>query len=320
MPQKEGHSSRECVLVVDDARSIRDFITDYILAPQGFDILIATDGLEGLRLAFDKQPDLMIVDVQMPNMDGLEMLRRLQLRRITIPAILITAHSSEKVAIEALRMGVRDYVLKPFDVKEMEEAIDRALRESRLAGAHGELQQQLEEQERSLHRLAQQVNALYSLSRLIATTTDFDALLQRVVEAAAFLSRADQSALFLLDKVRGELVMRAAHNTSLTAAPVSLKSSAAGHVLRTLQTTVLDGNAARKVMPDGPTLGHLAYVPLVANTRRIGVLSVATYAQDQTFSQRDQRLLTILGGLAAQAILNRQLEKKVQPSETPTQT
>ena len=84
MAQEEGPSSRECVLVVDDASSIRDFITEYILAPRGFEILTATDGLEGLRLAFDKQPDLMIVDVQMPNMDGLEMLRRLQLRRIII--------------------------------------------------------------------------------------------------------------------------------------------------------------------------------------------------------------------------------------------
>ena len=316
MAQEEGPSSRECVLVVDDASSIRDFITEYILAPRGFEILTATDGLEGLRLAFDKQPDLMIVDVQMPNMDGLEMLRRLQLRRITIPAILITAHSSEKVAIEALRMGVRDYVLKPFDVKEMDEAIDRALRESRLMGAHGELRQQLEKQERYLRRLTQQVNALYSLSRMIATTTDFDALLQRLAEAAAFLSRADQSALFLLDESRGQLLMLAAHNAPLKQAPGPLNASPAAHVLRTLQTTVLDSNAARQLMPEGPPLGTLAYVPMVANTRRIGVLSVATYAQKQTFSQGDRRLLTILGGMAAQAILSRQLEgENRRPSE-----
>ena len=316
MAQEEGRSSRECVLVVDDARSIRDFITEYILAPRGFEILTATDGLEGLRLAFDKQPDLMIVDVQMPNMDGLEMLRRLQLRRIIIPAILITAHSSEKVAIEALRMGVRDYVLKPFDVKEMDEAIDRALRESRLMGAHGELRQQLEKQERYLRRLTQQVNALYSLSRMIATTTDFDALLQRLAEAAAFLSRADQSALFLLDESRGQLLMRAAHNAPLKPASFPLNASPAAHVLRTLQTTVLDSNAARQLMPEAPPLGTLAYVPMVANTRRIGVLSVATYAKKQTFSQGDRRLLTILGGMAAQAILSRQLEgENRRPSE-----
>ena len=319
MLQEESPSSRERVLVVDDARSIRDFITEYILAPRGFEILTATDGLEGLRLAFDKRPDLMIVDVQMPNMDGLEMLRRLRLRRITIPAILITAHSSEKVAIEALRMGVRDYVLKPFDVKEMAEAIDRALRESRLAGAHDELQQQVEEQERYLRRFAQQVNALYSLSRLIATTTDYNAILQRIVEAAAFLAGADQSALFLLNEARGDLVMRAAHKTSLTPARVSLKSSPAGYVLRSLQTTVLNSDAARKAMPDGPPLGNLAYVPLAANTRPIGVLTVATYAPEQAFSQRDRRLLSILGGLAAQAILNRQSDEQRQPSRSSSE-
>ncbi len=317
MAQEEGPSSRERVLVVDDARSIRDFITEYILAPRGFEILIATDGLEGLRVAFDKQPDLMIVDVQMPNMDGLEMLRRLQLRRITIPAILITAHSSEKVAIEALRMGVRDYVLKPFDVKEMAEAIDRALRESRLAGAHGEMQQQIDGQERYLQRFTQQVNALYSLSRLLATTHDFDAMLQRLAEAAAFLSRADQSALFLLDEPRGQLVMGAAYNAPLKQAPIPLSSSPAAHVLRTLQTTVLDSAAARQLMPEGPPLGNLAYAPMVANARRIGVLSVATYAPQKGFSQGDRRFLTILGTLAAQAILNRQLDgQRPQLSES----
>lgn len=316
MQQGEGSSSRERVLVVDDARSIRDFIADYILAPRGFEILTASDGLEGLRLAFDKHPDLMIVDVQMPTMDGLEMLRRLQLRRITVPAILITAHSSEKVAIEALRMGVRDYVLKPFDVKEMDEAIERALRESRLEGAHGELQQQAEEQARHLRRLAQQINALYSLSRLVATSSDRDAILRRVVEAAAFLVRADQCTLFLLDAARGELQMCAAHNTPLAAAPVSVKSSPAGQALRTLQTIVLDSSAARRVMSDGPQLGNLAYVPLVANTRPLGVLSVATSASDQAFSQHDRRLLAILGAFAAQAILSRQSDEQPQPAGT----
>jgi FixJ family two-component response regulator len=309
------------VLVVDDARSIRDFITDYILAPRGYEILTASDGLQGLRLAFDKRPDLMIVDVQMPTMDGLEMLRRLQLRRITVPAILITAHSSEKVAIEALRMGVRDYVLKPFDVKEMEDAIDRALRESRLVGAHGELQQQMEEQERSLRRFAQQVNGLYSVGRLLSTTTDLDAALQRVIEAAAFLCGANESSLFLLDGERGELVMRAAHKTALSADPVAVNSTPAAHALRTLETTVLDSKAIQRLMPDGPPLGQLAYVPLVAHGQPVGVLSVATHSGAQSFSQRDQRLLAILAALAAQIIASSAPTERGQPAgQTPATT
>ena len=190
-----------------------------------------------------------------------------------------------------------------------------ALSASRLMGAHGSCGNSLKNRSVISGALTQQVNALYSLSRMIATTTDFDALLQRLAEAAAFLSRADQSALFFSTS-RGAPLMLAAHNAPLKPAPVPLNASPAAHVLRTLQTTVLDSNAARQLMPEGPPLGTLAYVPMVANTRRIGVLSVATYAKKQTFSQGDRRLLTILGGMAAQAILSRQLEgENRRPSE-----
>ncbi|MDT8306194.1 MAG: response regulator [Anaerolineae bacterium] len=293
---------RERVLVIDDSRQIRDFLADYILKPHGFEVLMAADGIEGLRLAFDEHPDLMIVDVQMPSMGGLDLLRRLQLRRLNIPTILITSYGSEQVAVDALRLGVRDYVLKPFDVQQMEEAIQRAMREKRLAGAKDELTYRVTQQDKHLRQIVRQVNGLYSFSRFLATTSDVEAIVQRAVEVAAFICQADLSVLFVLDKLHGELVLRAAHNTSAAYAPRSLKSSAAAHVLRTRQTTVLDSSAARKVLPDGPAVHNLAYVPLVAGTEAIGVLSIATNSSDNALSQRDRRLLAILASLTAQSL------------------
>jgi two-component system, NtrC family, sensor kinase len=312
MKDDKVNSRPERVLVIDDSRQIRDFLADYILTPHGFEVVMAEDGIDGLRLAFDTHPDLMIVDVQMPGMGGLELLRRVQLRRLNIPTILITAHGSEQVAVDALRLGVRDYVVKPFDVRQMEEAIERALYESRLEDAHGELERRVEQQERNLQRLAQQVNALFSFSRFLAKTGEMDAVTQRAVEMAAYLCGADLTALFVRDSARGELVMRAAHNTREEPAPVSLQSSAAAHVLRTRQTTILDASAARKALPNGPAVHNLAYVPLVSGTEAIGVLSVASRSRDHTMSQRDRRLLAILANVTAQALLNSELRNQAE--------
>jgi two-component system, NtrC family, sensor kinase len=307
MKENTSSSRPERVLVVDDSRQIRDFLADYILTPHGFEVIMAEDGIEGLRLAFDTHPDLMIVDVQMPSMGGLELLRRLQLRRLNVPAILITAHGSEQVAVDALRLGVRDYVVKPFDVPQMEEAIERALRESRLEDSHGELERRLEQHEHNLRQLAQQINALFSFSRFLAANRDANVIDQRAVEVAAYIASADLSALFVLDPVRGELVIRASHNTREEPAPVSLQSNAVAHVLRTRQTTVLDASAARKALPAGPALQNLAYVPLVAGAEAMGVLSVASRVSGRAMSQRDRRLLAIMASLTAQALLNSEL-------------
>ena len=120
MAEDRSGSRRERVLVVDDARDIREFLTEYILAPNGYEVLTAADGLEGLQLAFSERPDLLIVDFMMPNMNRLDLLKRLHTRLVHIPSILMTAPGSEQVAVQALRLGVRDYVIKPFTPAQFE--------------------------------------------------------------------------------------------------------------------------------------------------------------------------------------------------------
>ena len=174
----------ERILVVDDSRDVRDFLVQYVLAPRGYEVLVAADGLEGLQKAVSQLPDLMIVDVQMPFMNGLELLRRLRQRHLTIPAILATAHGSEQVAVEAFRLGVRDYVIKPFIIEEIQEIVERALRESRLEGERDQLLQQLTESNRRLRQRAQELNALYGIGKSVSSSLQLEKVLERVVEAA----------------------------------------------------------------------------------------------------------------------------------------
>jgi signal transduction histidine kinase len=130
--EKGGETARERVLVVDDSLVYQDLIVNHILTPNGYEALVAHDGQEGLAVALQKAPDLIITDLRMPGLDGIGIVQALREAERDIPVILMTLHGSEELVVQAFRLGVRDYVSKPFDVDEMLAAIDRALRELRL--------------------------------------------------------------------------------------------------------------------------------------------------------------------------------------------
>ena len=133
----------ETVLIVDDRDDSIQFLTEYILEPNGYEYIIAKDGETGLRKALTEDPDLIIMDLKMPKMTGLEVLAALRERQSTIPVILMTFHGSEETAVQAFRLGARDYVIKPYDTQEMLESIERALTEVRLRAERDRLTQNL---------------------------------------------------------------------------------------------------------------------------------------------------------------------------------
>lgn len=321
MSEQTPSKRKECVLVVDDAREIREFLCEYILEPQGFKVLTAADGLQGLQLAFSEQPDLLIVDVQMPHMSGLELLRRLRLRRLDIPAILITAHGSEQVAVKALRLGVRDYVIKPFVVKDMEEAIERALRENRLREERNQLVQQLQRSNATLRQRAQQLNALYSIGKAVSSSLEVDQILERVVEAAIYLSGADEGSLQLIDEEREELCLYASKNAAASPVPRQrIEDSYAQQALLTRQTTILNQEDLSHTEHAGLPLFAVACVPLLIGGTPIGVLNVTSHASRHPLTNRDTRILSALASFAAGAIQNARLHQRILEERNQIQT
>ncbi len=113
------------ILVVDDNAKIVDVLAEYLRA-EGFEPHVATDGLEGLRLAEQVRPDLALLDVMMPGMDGLELTRRLE--RQNIPVILVTARTEEIDRLIGLEVGADDYVTKPFSPREVVARVKAVLR------------------------------------------------------------------------------------------------------------------------------------------------------------------------------------------------
>jgi two-component system, OmpR family, response regulator ResD len=119
---------RRTVLVVDDEPTIAEVVARY-LERAGYDAATAGDGLEAIRLAGELRPDLVVLDVMLPEIDGLEVLRRLRERDgARTPVILLTAKGEHDDRIAGLRSGADDYVVKPFSPRELVARVEAVLR------------------------------------------------------------------------------------------------------------------------------------------------------------------------------------------------
>src|SRR5512139_4046335 len=114
------------ILVIDDEPSIVNLVTAY-LKPEGYEVHTAIDGLSGLKAARSFKPDVIILDVMLPGMDGIELLANLR-RESNVYVIMLTARSEETDKIVGLSVGADDYLTKPFSPRELIARIKAALR------------------------------------------------------------------------------------------------------------------------------------------------------------------------------------------------
>lgn len=117
----------DTILVVDDEERLRSLLRAY-LTQEGYNVLTAGDGLEALHLARQQKPDLIILDVMMPRMDGLEFLKQYRARDQGAPVIVLTARVDEADMVLGLELGADDYVTKPFSPRVLVARVRAALR------------------------------------------------------------------------------------------------------------------------------------------------------------------------------------------------
>jgi two-component system response regulator ResD len=120
------NGSRGSILVVDDEPTITEVVSRY-LERAGYATQVAADGPDALRVAREQRPDLVVLDLMLPGMDGLEVMRRLR-ERERVSVILLTAKGEHTDRIIGLRLGADDYVVKPFSPAELVARVDAVLR------------------------------------------------------------------------------------------------------------------------------------------------------------------------------------------------
>ncbi len=138
------------LLLIDDEPFVRDSLAAY-LEDSGYRVLEAGDGQQGLMMFEQCRPDLVLLDLKMPNMDGLELLRKLGDHPSHTPVIVISGASVMNDVVQALRYGASDYLIKPIaDMEMLEHAVARGLEQGRLRRENERYRQQLEEANREL--------------------------------------------------------------------------------------------------------------------------------------------------------------------------
>ncbi|MCI0711237.1 MAG: response regulator [Chloroflexi bacterium] len=297
----------ERILIIDDGRESREFIVDYVLNPNGYRPLVASNGEEGLQVVEQHNPDLILLDLEMPRMNGLEFLDVMNERGRDVPTILMTFHGSEEIAIEVYRKGVRDYVKKPFTVEEMEAAILRCLAEVRLRREKEALTERLINSNAELTQRIRELNILYHVGKRVASLVNMDQLLPYVVQAAIEVTSSEGGTLYLL---RGDSLVCRARKVNEQDSIHSLNDVT--HDPFALQAIRKNGpvnftptDTAPHRQKDSTIPASILYTPIVAGERIIGALGVHHHKEDSNgFRKQDGAMLSALSDYVAIAIEN----------------
>ncbi|HSG44404.1 MAG TPA: response regulator transcription factor [Anaerolineales bacterium] len=182
------------ILVIDDEPSITNLVSAY-LKPEGYEVFVASDGNAGLKAVRAFKPDLVILDVMLPGIDGIELLSRLR-RESDVYVIMLTAKTEETDKIVGLSVGADDYVTKPFSPRELVARVKAALRRIEAGSGLGRERSVLSFQHVRIDIGARKVTMDENLVEL--TTVEFDLLKALAENHGRVLSREQ-----LLEKVWG---------------------------------------------------------------------------------------------------------------------
>jgi GAF domain-containing protein/FixJ family two-component response regulator len=307
----------EKVLVVDDAQGVIDFLSDYVLRPNGYEVLSAVDGEGGLSLALRENPDLMILDLEMPRMSGMEVLEALNEKGSDIPVIVITFHGSETIAADTFRMGVKNYITKPFKMEEILEAIEQALRESRLRKERSELLKRVQSANKELERRIKEFNILHGIGQAMNSLLQLEDLLKRAVEAAVYVTGAQHGILHLLDPESGSLQVAARQDSdedNTDGRRIEVDEAWVREVIETgkakiLPTPIEEASEGSEVSDVSESL---VIVPLKIRGKLMGTVAVASPSAERPFSGSDKYLLSVLADYVAVGVENARLYDGIQ--------
>jgi len=187
------------VLVIDDDQIIQRSCARIL--EQGYEVRFASSGTEGLAMLKAEAFDAALVDLKLPDVSGMDILRQMPDHFPSVPVIIMTGFSTIKSAVEAIKIGAHDYLAKPFTPEELEAAVQKALRQRRLLADYHKLQEELADR--------------YELTRLIGAS----APMQRVLELIRQVAPTDSTVLITGESGTGkELAARAIHFSSPRAA------------------------------------------------------------------------------------------------------
>ncbi len=312
------------LLTIDDEepvrRSIRGFFED-----SGFRVLEAGDGLTGLAVFWKEQPDLVLVDLRMPGMSGLDVIDVLSKEAPGAPVVVLSGTGVIGDAIEAIRRGAWDYVAKPIaDLAQLEHVVSMALERARLREESRRYQEHLEEEvarrTRDLRVLNERLKKMVRSTRAIAACTSLKDLARQLVHELAIILEAEGGSLHLTEN--GTLKLAHSQGTKQPRAELTmavLTDSVLGRALSEKAVVLTHDLDSAGIMVSGEWAGYqdgfLMAIPLLAGQDQVlGLLTVHGKGV-LSLTEQDQEIIDLLASYSCEAIRAARAAEQVRESE-----
>jgi response regulator RpfG family c-di-GMP phosphodiesterase len=288
------------ILVVDDEKLIREVLADF-LSLEGFVVRTAEDGAAAVAELNRSRYDMVISDLKMPNMGGLELLKEVATRFPETLTVIMTGFGTVETAIDAMKRGAYDYILKPFKVEEIVHIVQRGIEKRRLSAENLRLREAL---------------SLYKVSEAIAASLSLDEVISTVDSSVIADVRADIVATWLSDG-QGCYVVRSverAPDLPGHATPGRLDPSRCSEWFAAGQPMLEHGARAAPFFAEQPTPGvvSLAAVPLRTREAMVGWIAAISLTPNLYFDEGQRKLLSIIASRAAAVIENARLFEDLQ--------
>jgi response regulator RpfG family c-di-GMP phosphodiesterase len=308
------------VLIADDDQNLR-FILSAHLNNSGFEVLQAANGVEAVELAQDQTPDVIIMDVTMPQMDGMEATRRIKSdeRTAHIPIIMLTARKGTDSLVMGLETGAQEYLAKPF---EMTELLARVRTVYRLARTHRDLDRLNSDLEKEVMLKTRRLQLLYDYMRDLSQAETRDEILDLIINYIQASTDAQRISLLMADGTKEGLVCERALGIKPEVAQtirVNTMEGIAGQVYRSGSTVVAKamqtgGNSERNYMGEDFLSTPLVSTSLHTRDGALGVLNVTDRADQGPFSKEEIECIRSIADAGAIALHNVMRRVRLQQS------
>jgi two-component system NtrC family sensor kinase len=298
----------ERVLVVDEDPYVLDLLKREVLGPLGYEVEVAEDAGSAIRGAVNFGPDLIIASLTLPGLSGKDLLVALRSQGTEVPMLVTAPEGMEADAIQAFRLGARDYLVKPLRETEVVAAIERVINDIRLRHEHDRLTEQFAESNRMLERRVRELTTLFGLGKTVTSTTHQGQLFSKLMEGCLFVTSADLGWVVLQKESSDELVLRAERNLPpLEAKKLHQKwdDGVSSLVLLSGEALAIHGEGLSKFKLS--EFGQAALIaPIKAKDRPFGVIGVAR-KQAIPFTEREQVMLEAITDYASISLVNARL-------------
>ena len=295
----------EKILVVDDDLDVLDLVVQQVLTPQGYQVGTAQDGATALQTALKEPPDILITSLELPGLSGRDLMTALRSQGFEGVIIATGPRGADSQALQAFRLGAKDYLGKPLRETELVASIDRSLAEVRLKRERESLSGRLAAANGQLEKRVKELTTLAGIGKAVTAVTNLTPLFGRLLDAGLFVTEAEVGWLVLAEENSSKLVLRAGKNLpnlSTIKLNAPWDDGISSLLILSGEGLILSGPALARLRA-GQVVKAAVAVPLKAKEKVIGVFVVGNRS-GKPFSERDQAMLSAVADYAVIAIIN----------------